>query len=206
MHGLEISAIFDLGGETDPKAEKVRDEIRSRLRDATYAFDHGSARVKPLLGDYVHMSFSRYESFSDSSWIAFEGLCTRVIEIKESGTDLFPAAGFYRADNTLPEEAQGASATVSWKMDHRYPLSEDVIDTVVRNAHSSSAFTENIRLEVPVACSRSWALTLTAPTFEGALKAYRLLRSGLWAPETTFVDVLPDNRKILLLRHVSEED
>jgi len=95
---------------------------------------------------------------------------------------------------------------VRWKLDHAYPLSEDVIETVVRNAHSSSSFTETIRLEVPVVYNRSWSLVLTAPSLKRARTAYELLRNGTWTPKTTFADALPDTKKLRLLQQTVEAE
>jgi hypothetical protein len=210
MHDLEIKAVFDLGGTTAVRAMGLRNELLAKLRDpdtSSYSFSVGGASVYPILGELVKVDFSRYSSPRTEVLAAFEGLNTKVVEAKESGTDHFPAAGFYRANTLRGYGITGASATVRWKLDHGYPLSEDVIETVVRNAHSSSSFTETIRLEVPVVYSRSWSLTLTAPTLKRALVAYELLRSGEWKPKTTFVDTLPDMQKLRLLQQtVTEED
>lgn len=209
MHGLEISTIVNLGGKTAPSAMSLRDELSAKLRDprvSNYSFDHGGAQIRPIMGEFIKIEFSRYGSPNDH-WVIFKGLSTTVAEIKESGTDHFPAAGFYRASELPRSGISGASATVRWKLDHAYPLSEDVIETVVRNARSSSSFTETIRLEVPVVYSRSWSLTLTAPTLKRAFTAYELLRSGDWQPKTTFTDaLLPDTKKLRLLQQTIDSE
>ena len=206
MHGLEISAVYDLSWPSS-RHENLRQALLSKLRDektSTYSFDHGGAQVYPIMGDLVRVEFSRQGTLHTEAQTAFEGMRTKMARIKESGSDHFPAAGFYDA-GTLPKHGiSGASATVRWKLEHTYPLSEDVIETVVRNAHSSSSFTETIRLEVPVVYNRSWSLTLTAPTLKRALTAYELLRSGEWQPKTTFVDTLPDMQKLRMLQQAVE--
>lgn len=210
MHGLEISAVYDLS-VMSKSADGLREALLAKLRDentSSYSFDHGGATIYPIMGDLVRVEFSRHGTSRTEVQVAFEGLHTKIAQIKESGTDHFPAAGFYHAI-TLPKHGiSGASATVRWKLDHAYPLSEDVIETVVRNAHTSSSFTETIRLEVPVVYSRSWSLTLTAPTLKRALVAYELLRGGTWKPKTAFIDtLLPDTRKLRLLQQtVAEEE
>jgi len=209
MHGLEISAIFDLGGKTARSAVSLRDVLLEKLRDpetSSYSFEYGGISVYPILGELVRVGFSRHGSSRSEVWVAFEGLNTKVAEIKEGGTDHFPAAGFYHASTIQRSGISGASATVRWKLDHAYPLSEDVIGTVVRNAHSNSSFTEAIRLEVPVVYSRSWSLTLTAPTLKRAHAAYELLRNGTWQPKTTFVDKLDDMQKLRLLQQTVERE
>lgn len=208
MHGLEISAVYDLSIPSRP--ENLREALSAKLRDentSSHSFEHGGARVYPIMGDLVRVEFSRYGTARTEAQSAFEGMRTKMAQITESGTDHFPAAGLYHA-STLPKHGiSGASATVRWKLEHTYPLSEDVIETVVRNAHSSSSsFTETIRLEVPVVYNRSWSLTLTAPTLRRALAAYKLLRSGTWQPETTFVDMLPDTQKLRMLQQTVEAE
>lgn|GEM_PF-2208708 len=207
MNGLEISAIYDLG--VPGKAEKLREELLDKLRDektSLYSFEHGGVQVYPVMGDLVRVEFSRYGSPKPDAQAAFRGLCVRSAQIKEDGSDHFPAAGLYEA-RTLPKHGiSGASATVRWQLGHTYPLSEDVIETVVRNAHSnsSSSFTDTIRLEVPVVYNRSWSLTLTAPTLTRAWTAYKLLRGGEWKPSTPFADALPDMQKLRMLQQAIE--
>lgn len=207
MHGLEISAVYDLSVPSKP--ENLREALLAKLRDentSRYNFDHGGAQVYPILGDLVRVEFSRYGILRTEAQTAFEGMRTKVAQIKESGSDHFPAAGLYDA-STLPKHGiSGASATVRWNLEHTYPLSEDVIETVVRNAHSSSSFTETIRLEVPVVYNRAWSLILTAPTLKRALAAHELLRSGEWKPKTTFVDTLPDMQKLRVLQQAVEAE
>lgn len=206
MHGLEISAVYDLS--SPGRHENLRQALLSRLRDentSRYSFEHGGATVYPIMGDLVRVEFSRHGTSRVEAQVAFEGICTKMAQVKEGGSDHFPAAGFYDA-STLPRRGiSGASATVRWKLDHTYPLSEDVIDAVVRNVHSSSSFSETIRLEVPVVYHRAWSLTLTAPTLRRALAAYELLRGGEWEPKTTFIDTLPDAQKLRFLRQAVED-
>lgn len=208
MHDLEISAVYDLS--VRGKHEDLRTALLAKLHDestSSYSFEHGGASVYPIMGDLVRVEFSRYGTVRSAAQTAFDGMRTRMAQIKESGSDHFPTAGFYDASTRPRHGISGASATVRWKLDHAYPLSEDVIGTVVRNAHSNSSFTEAIRLEVPVVYSRSWSLALTAPTLRRALAAYKLLRNGTWQPETTFVDTLPDMQKLRLLQQtVAEEE
>ena len=207
MHGLEISAVYDLSVPSRP--EDLRDALLAKLHDektSSYSFGHGGAQVYPIIGNLVRVEFSRHGTLHTEAQTAFEGMRTKMVQIRESGSDHFPKAGFYDA-STLPKHGiSGASATVHWKLEHTYPLSEDVIETVVRNAHNSSSFTETIRLEVPVVFNRSWSLTLTAPTLKRALTAYELLRSGEWPPKTTFVDTLPDLQKLRMLQQAVEAE
>lgn len=209
MDGFEIRAVFDLGGEVEPSAANLRDELLSKLRDEnaksfSYGFEHGGVKVHSILGELVRVEFSHYGTPRNEIWAAFEGLNTKMVEIKESGTDHFPVAGFYHGARSI----SGASATVRWALNHHYPLSEDVIGTVVQNSSSESSYgRKTIRLEVPVVYSRTWSLTLTAPTMERALKAYEQLRSGFWKPTTAFVDALHDTKKFRLLQQtVTTED
>lgn len=207
MHGLEISVVYDLSTPSEP--EGLREALLKKLRDektSSYCFDHGGAQVYPILGLLVRVEFARHGTMRAEAQTAFEGMHTKMAQIQESGSDHFPAAGFYDASTLSKHDVTGASATVRWKLEHTYPLSEDVIETVVRNAHSSSSFTETIRLEVPVVYNRSWSLTLTAPTLERALAAYKLLRNGTWRPETPFVDTLPDTQKLRLLQQTVEAE
>jgi hypothetical protein len=207
MHGLEISAVYDLSVPSRP--EKLQEALLAKLRDektSSYSFDHGGAQVYPIMGELVRVEFSRYGTTRMEAQTAFEGVHTKMAQIQERGSDHFPAVGYYHA-STLPKHGiSGASATVRWNLEHTYPLSDDVIETVVRNAHTSSSFTETIRLEVPVVYNRSWSLILTAPTLKRALTAYELLRSGEWKPKTTFVDTLPDTQKLRLLQQVVESE
>lgn len=205
MHGLEISAVFDLSGKTALSAMDLRNTLVQKLRepDASYNFSLGGVRIYPILGDLVKADFYRHGSSSDN-WSIFKGLCIKVVEVKESGTDHFPTAGFYHAKTMPKNNISGASATVSWKLGHAYPLSEDMIEAAIRN--TQSGFRETIRLEIPVVYSRSWTLTLTAPTFRKALAAHKLLRSGVWQPATLFADALPDQQKLRLLQQTIEEE
>lgn len=207
MHGLDISVVYDLSVPSRPAS--LRDALLAKLHDeetSRYSFEHGNATVYPIRGDLVKVDFSRYGTTRLHALAAFEGMRTKMAQIEEGGSDHFPAAGFYNA-STLPKRSiSGASATVRWKLGHTYPLSEDVIETVVRNACSSSSFTETIRLEVPVVHNRSWSLILTAPTLKRAIAAYKLLRGGVWQPETPFVDTLPDTQKLRVLRQAVEAE
>lgn len=207
MHGLDICVVYDLS--VPCRSEDLREALLAKLHDektSSYSFEHGDARVYPIMGDLVRVDFSRHGTARTETQIAFEGMHAKMAQIKEDGSDHFPAAGLYDA-NTLPKRGiSGASATVRWKLAHTYPLSEDLIETVVRNAHSSSSFTETIRLEVPVVYNRSWSLTLTAPTLKRALAAYELLRGGEWKPKTAFVDTLPDTLKLRMLQQAVEAE
>lgn len=203
MHGLEMSVVIDLAGKTARGAERLRNELLEKLNDpatSSYSFSLRGAQVYPILGTLVKIDLTQHGSRGQEIYSIFEGLSTKTVQIKENGTDHFPTAGLYH-HSTLPRNGiSGATATVRWKLEHTYPLSEDMIETIVRNAYSSSGFRDTIRLEVPVAYSRSWSLTLTGPTIKKSLAAYELLRNGIWEPKSVFVDKLPDMQKFRLLQ------
>lgn len=199
MYGLEISAIINLQGKTAKNARDLQELLTTRSKETTYGFDYVGARIAPLMGGYVRVDFTRHGSPSNN-WTLFDGLCVRMVEVKEAGSDLFPTAGFY-CGNTVPELGiRGVTAVVRWQLDHKYPLAEEVLQAVVDNARRTSEYTDSFRLDVPVAFSRSWTLVLTASSLKRAMTAYELLRGGKWQPKTKFVDELPDPRKLRLLQ------
>jgi len=209
MHGLEISAVYDLGASS--KRARLRESLLAKLHDektSSYGFDYAGARVHPIMGDLVRVDFSRYGAATSMDMLVpFEGLRVKLVQIKEGGSDHFPQAGCYESWNLESGRIDGASATVRWAIEHDYPLSEDTIEAIVRNAGAHSYPGDTIRLEVPVVIKRSWSLVLTAPTFKKALEAHTLLRSGTWQPAMPFMDVLPEAQKVRLLQQmVAEED
>lgn len=203
MSDLQVSAVFDLRAEpTEASAKHLRDELLRRLQEkGSYGvFYEGSTRVERVLGQLVKVEFRHDTS---NTWTLYRELPAQVVELQESGTDLFPTAGIYDG-STLPNQGiDGAKATVDWRRNQDYPLSEDVIERLVRERHIlASSFTERIDLVMPVLCLRSWRLTLTAQSFEEALAAYALLRGGKWQPKTPFIDTLSDDGK---MRVISQE-
>lgn len=201
MHDLDICAVYDLG--VPGKSEDLRQALLGKLNDETvskYRFDHEGVEVYPIMGKLVRIEFRERAMGYTGMAAAFEGMCARGAEIKTTGTDHFPAAGLYDA-STLPKRGiSGASATVRWRLEHTYPLSEGTIEAAVRSVQDDSSLTQTIRLEVPVVYVRSWSLTLTAQTLKRALTAYKLLRSGEWTPATAFADALSDMEKLRVLQ------
>lgn len=202
MHGVEIEVVFDLGGATKRAALRVRDELLACLDsndpNSKFSFQYGNLTVYPVGGTLVKIKFPAWGR-NDESWRAYSGLAAVLVTVKDSGNDHFPAAGIYHASSLKDVGIRGASATVRWQSDHTFTLSEDAVASIVNAVRDGYGLAETVRLDVPVVFYRTWRLVLTAPTLQRAIRAYELLRGGVWEPTTTFVDALSDPQKLRLL-------
>lgn len=202
MHGVEIEVVFDLGGATKHAALRVRDELLASLNsndpNSKFSFQYGNLTVYPAGGTLVKIKFPAW-GHNDESWRVYSGLSVVLVTAKDSGNDHFPTAGIYHASSLKGEGISGASATVRWQSDHTFSLSEDAVASIVNAVRDGYGLAETVRLDVPVVFYRTWKLTLTAPTLPRAIRAYELLRGGLWQPTTIFSDALTDPQKLRLL-------
>jgi hypothetical protein len=208
MHGVGVEIVFDLGGATKHAALGIRDALLASLNsndpNSKFSFQHGNLTVYSVGGTLVKIKFPAW-GHNDESWRAYSGLSAVLVTARDGGNDHFPVAGIYHASSLTGRGISGASATVRWQSDHKFPLDEDTMASVVSSVRDGYGLAETVRLDVPVVFYRTWKLVLTAPTLPRAIRAYELLRGGVWKPTITFADALTDSQKQRLLTQTVQE-
>ncbi len=207
MYGYELEVTVDLGGKPrGDRAIRLHDELLAALQadPHTYSLKVSGLQAYPSGGMTVQIRQGRVDG--GDLRCALKGMPVAFARIKMGGSDHFPLAGLYDWRTLRAQGITGATATVTHAIDREFPMTEEIIERVVRAVRYDDYVT-GIRLDLPMGRWRTWSLTLTAPTLDRAERAYALLRAGTWQPAVTFVDSVPDDEKVQLLRQeIAQED